>query len=78
MHDPYTVDVDQELLIGITCLVGGQCVTDQPVLPRPYWGSPIGDVMKRGGGWLTPELGVRLGGTEGANGLFPMGVKEGV
>ena len=35
--------------------------------------------MKRGGGgWLTPELGVRLGGMEGANGLFPMGVKRGM
>ena len=27
---------------------------------------------------MTPESGVRLGGTEGANGLFPMGVKRGV
>ena len=30
------------------------------------------------GGWLTPESGVRLRGMEGANGLFPMGVKRGV
>ena len=39
-------------------------------------GNPIGDV-RREGGWLTPESGVRLGGTEGANGLFPMGGKMG-
>ena len=40
-------------------------------------GIPIGDVMKRGGG-LTPKSEVRLGGMEGANGLFPMGGKRGV
>ena len=28
-------------------------------------------------GWLTPESEVRLGGMEGANGLFPMGGKRG-
>ena len=36
----------------------------------------MGDVQREGG-WLTPESGVRLGGTEGANGLFPMGVERG-
>ena len=56
-------------------LDSGHCqwlgVTDRPVLPRPYQGSPIGDVQKRDGG-LTPKSEVRLGGTEGANGLSPM------
>ena len=37
-----------------------------------------GHMKRGGGGWLTPESGVRLGGTEGANRLFPMGVKRGV
>ena len=30
-------------------LVDQSRVTDQPVLPRPYQGLPIGDVTKRGG-----------------------------
>ena len=36
-------------------------------------GGPIGDIQKRG--LLTPKSEVRLGGMEGANGLFPMGGK---
>ena len=51
------------LLGGICCMdhccrCGG--VTDRPVLPRPYWGSSIGDVQRRDGG-LTPKSEVRLG-----------------
>ena len=46
---------------------------DRLVLPWPYQGSYRGHT-KRGGG-LTPKSEVRLGVTEGANSLSPMGGK---
>ena len=48
---------------------------DRPVFPQPYWGSPIGDVTKRGGGLVDTRVRSEVGGMEGANGLFPMGGK---
>ena len=53
-------------------LASWRAVTDQPVLPQPYQGSHRGCTKE---GVVDTQVGSNTGGTEGVNGLSPMGGK---